>query len=635
MSLFKQIALIMSLFLLLVLITVISFNFQSAKAYAQEEMANNAQNTATYLSLSLASAKGNSAQMKTMIDAIYDSGYFQEITLLDTEGVRIHQRQKEHEASAVPEWFLSLYHMDAPLAKATVSSGWSPIGTIQVTPIQENAHLQLYTNFKDLLQSFVLISLISFSALFLLLRWILSSLQRVTQQAEAVIDNTFIINDKIPKTTEFKDVTLAMNKMVRKVKEIFEKEAESVQDYHKLLFTDELTGLGNKNFFERKLNDLLSSQEADSHGIILTLYLEGLVEANKSIGHEKVNALILELSSIIKNACDQESQTIISRIDGTKIAIIIPAAKDEELDELTDSILSLSLVSLEKASLLDAECAIKLIRFGYSPENSVSELYQKIQKDLLIAQKNALSDFSEENPKDESITREVLEHRINENSIALALQNVYDTNSDILHSEAYVRLFDEERNIHEAGSFIPLVHKMKLDTRLDQNVINYALKEENLNSRELAFNLSLRFLEDEKCTQWLKERLAGVPGRKFNFEISNHSLLSSLNEALSLSNVLREAGHHFGIDRFSIEEETNLNYLQMLKPHYLKIDGSYLLDLLQGEKGQTNHALQILIESLDIKIIATNLEDQDVKEKLEKIGIRYFQGSLLAEPKLV
>ncbi len=635
MSLFKQITLIMSLFLLLVLSSVIFFNFQSAKKYAQEEMANNAQNAATYLSLSLAGSQGNVSKMKTMIDAIFDSGYFQDITLNDTQGGTLHQRQQESDLSAIPEWFLSLYTLETPVAQATVSSGWNPIGTIRVTPVQDNAHLQLYTNFKDLLQSFIIISLIAFITLFLLLRLILSSLKRVTEQAEAVIDNTFIINEAIPNTTEFKDVTLAMNKMVAKVKEIFEKEAASVQDYHKLLYTDELTGLGNKHFFAHRLNDLLSSQEVDSSGIALTLYLDGAVQANKSIGHEKVDALINELAQIVKKACRQKDQTIISRIDGTKISMILPSSINDELDELRDTILSRSLISLEKASLLDSECAIKLIQFTYTPQDTVEGIYEKIQDELLTAPKNTYTDISGEEVVDESITREVLEHRINENSIALALQDVYDTHNDILHSEAYVRLYDEEKNLHEAGSFIPLVHKMRLDTKLDQNVINYALKEENLQSREIAFNLSLRFLQDAQCLKWLKERLASVQGRSLSFEISNYSLLNSLNEALILSDTLREGGHYFGIDRFSIEEGTNLNYLQMLKPHYLKIDSAYLLELLQGEKGQTNHALKILIESLEIRIIASNLERQEVKDALENIGISYFQGSLLSTPKLV
>ena len=636
MSLFKQISLIMSLFLLFVLITVISFNFQSAKQYAQEEMSNNAQNTATFLSLSLATAKGDVSQMSSMINAVYDSGYFQSIILLDTEDQILFQRIKDDDVTSVPSWFLSLYDFETPIASATVSSGWSPIGVIKVVPVEQSAHVKLYTNFLEILESFALISVISFLILYFLLRLILTSLQRVKEQAEAVIDNNFIINNNIPSTSEFKEVTLAMNKMVDKVKGIFEREAASVQDYHKLLYTDPLTGIANRNFFELKLNDFLSSEEADSNGIILSLYIDGLIEANQNIGHEKVNELIQTIATIAQNVSNLYVGSILARTDGTKICIVFPRCQDEEIEELSNKLLAKALMGLENLSLANNDCAIKLMQLRYKAHDSVNTLLQQIESGLTNARKNSITNLSPENIINSSLEKEIIENRIKEHSIALALQDVYDINSDILHSEAYVRLFDENKEVHEAGDFIPLVHKMKLDTKLDQNVINYVLKENSLDDRDIAINISLRFIQDSKSIQWLKERFASLPKEKvLSFEISNHSLLSCLNGGFSFSTLLRESGHNFGIDRFSIEEDTNLNYLQMLKPQYIKIDSNYLHDMLQGEQGQTNHALQILIESLDIKIIATNLEEMDVKESLEKIGIKYFQGSLLAEPKLV
>lgn len=636
MSLFKQISLIMSLFLLLVFLAVISFNLQSAKQYAQEEMSNNAQNTATFLSLSLATAKGDISQMSTMINAIYDSGYFQKIILVDREGDLLYQRIKEESQRTVPRWFSSLYDFKTPVAKATVSSGWNPIGIIQVIPVDETAHLKLYTNFVEILQSFAIISFISFSILFFLLRLILSSLTKMKEQAEAVSKNNFIINNNIPSTSEFKEVTLAMNMMVTKVKKIFEREAASVQNYHKLLYTDQLTGISNRSFFEMKLNEFLSAEDADTKGIILTLCLEGLIQANKSIGHEKVDALIQKLANTAQDLSTFYKGSVLSRIDGTKISIIFPRLQEEDIEDLSNQLLEKSLIALEKSFLDEGECFIKLIQLNYSASESVSTILSHIEKGCALSKKNTITNLSPENLVDDKLAKEIIENRIKEHSIAVALQDVYDENSDILHSEAYVRLFDENKEIHEAGEFIHLVHKMKLDTRLDQNVINYILKENSLENRDIAINISLRFIQDRKSLQWLKERLAGLDEEKtLSFELSNANLLSNINDAQSFSNQLRESGHKFGIDRFSIEEGTNLNYLLMLKPHYIKIDGTYLKDILHGEQGQTNPALQTLIESLDIKMIATNIEDLRVKEYLEKVGIKYFQGSLLAEPKLV
>lgn len=633
MSLFKQITIIMSLFLLFVLASVMALNFNSSAKYAQDELLNNAQNTVSSLSLSLANANGDISAMSTMVNALFDSGYFQKITLLDTQDKVLYERIQTNDNAEIPLWFKSLYTLETPVASATVSSGWKPVGTVQIIPTQENADIKLYENFLELLQSFALIALLTFTLLFFLLRFILSSLKRLTKQAEAVSSNNFIINTDIPATKEFKEVTLAMNKMVEKVKDIFEKEASSARDYHRLLYTDPLTSLGNRNYFELKFNEFLASQEAETKGVVLTLFIDGLIEANKTMGHEKVDKLIQDLSSLLKSEIKAMDQAVISRIDGTKTAVIFPRTDIDEAESLAEKVLAQAIMTLERSSI--PECGIKLILQPYGIQDTISGLFTQLDSRLSSAQRNTINTVTE-NKESTAIERETVEKRIKEHSIALALQDVFDRNGDIIHAEAYVRLYDEHQTLLQAGDFIPLVHKMHLDTKLDQNVINFAIKEEILQSREIAINISLRFIQDKDMLRWLKERLASVDdGRVFNFEISNNNLLHSLNEAMDFAKMLTDSGHKFGIDRFSIEENSNLNYLQMLTPDYLKIDSIYLYEMIQGKKGQNNSALQTLIESLDIKIIASNIEDKEIKEALETAGIQYFQGSLLAKPALI
>ncbi len=633
MSLFKQITIIISLFLLFVLASVMALNFHSSAKYAQDELLNNAQNTVSSLSLSLANTNGDVSAMSTTVNALFDSGYFQKITLLDTQENVMYERIQTNDNSEIPLWFKSLYTLETPIASATVSSGWKPIGTVQIVPTQENADIKLYENFLKLLQSFAVIALITFTLLFFLLRFILSSLKRLTKQAEAVSSNNFIINTNIPATKEFKEVTLAMNKMVEKVKDIFEKEASSAQDYHRLLYRDELTALGNRNYFELKFNEFLSSEEADMRGVVLTLFIDGIIEANKAVGYKKVDTLIQDLASLLQEKVKGMDQVVISRIDGTKIALIFPRSDADEIEALAEEILAQAIMTLERSSI--SECGIKLILQTYGAQDTLSALLAKIESRLSTAKKNTFNTLADHQDRI-IIERETIENRIKEHSIALALQDVFDLDGNIVHAEAYVRLYDEHQTLLQAGDFIPLVHKMHLDTKLDQNVINYAIKEDVLQSREIAINISLRFIQDKDMLKWFKERLASIQeGRVFNFEISNHSLLHSVNEALEFAKILTNSGHKFGIDRFTVKENTNLNYLQMLTPDYLKIDSIYLHEMIQGKEGQKNSALKILIESLDIKIIASNTEDAQIKDALETAGIKYFQGSLLAKPALI
>ena len=635
MSLFSKISIIMSLFLLVVIISVMTLNFNSAQKYAQEELYVNAQNSATSLSLSLSNTKGNTSIMSTMINAVFDSGHYKEIVLLDNDENIIFKRTKEKTQQHVPLWFSELYDFETPSASANVSSGWKPIGQLQVTYLQDRANIKLYENFLELLEASVLISIVTLGLLFVLLKLILSSLTKLKEQAEAVSSNNFIITTDIPTTSEFKEVTLAMNKMVSKVKDIFEKEATSVQNYHRVLYTDTLTSLGNRNFFELKMNDYLASQEADANGVILTLFFDGVSEANKVLGHEKVNILIQDIATLIKQSVKDEKNVLLSRIDGTKFSIIFPGLQKEDIHEHADEILAQGIIQLEHASIPHTHCSIKIAQINYNINDTAFSLLDTIEKSLSNVHKNSISYTQLESFQDNSLDKDLIEKRINDHSIALALQDVFDNENNILHSEAYVRLFDEEQNMHEAGDFIPLIHKMHLDTKLDKSVINYAIKEPLLQDKDVAINISLRFLQDKTALRWLKERLSSVSSnRKLNFEISNHNLLNCVDEAGIFSSTLRQAGHNFGIDRFNIEDGQNLNYLQMIKPEYIKIDSLYLHEMLHNEQGQKNPALQDLIESLDIKIIASNLENQETKVFLEKMGIKYFQGSLLSKPKL-
>ncbi len=636
MSLFKQISIVMSLFLFVVILTVMTLNFHSAKQYAQQELYANAQNSAATLSLSLSNARGDINTMSTMINAVFDSGYYKEISLLDNDGKKIFKRTKEETSLDIPVWFSKLYSFETPIASSNVSSGWNPIGQIQITSLEDNAHVKLYENFLELIQTFFIIALLTFTLLFFLLKLILSSLQRLKEQAEAVSDNQCLINENIPSTTEFKEVTLAMNKMVLKVKEIFEKEAAAVKNYHKALYTDTLTSLGNRNFFEQKINEFIASHEADANGVILTLYFDGISDANRVIGHENVDLLIQKLATIVKNKLQNEKSALISRIDGTKFSMIFPGLQKEDIENYADELLTQAMIALEHDCVSECECSIKLVQTTYNTQDNAAGIINKIEKSLLDTQKNTIHYSSDEGAENNTLQKDIIKRRIKEHSIALALQDVYDNENNVLHAEAYVRLFDENRQMHEAGDFIPLVHKMGLDTELDQNVINYAIKEPKIHQNNIAINISSRFIQDKESVQWLKGRLASISQDcKLSFEISNHSLLSCVNEGTEFSNMLRNAGHCFGIDRFNIEEESNLNYLQMIKPEYIKIDSQYLYSMLQGEQAQNNPVLQSLIERLDIKIIANNIENKSIKEFLEKMGIKYFQGSLLSKPKLV
>jgi EAL domain-containing protein (putative c-di-GMP-specific phosphodiesterase class I) len=204
---------------------------------------------------------------------------------------------------------------------------------------------------------------------------------------------------------------------------------------------------------------------------------------------------------------------------------------------------------------------------------------------------------------------------------------------NIYHHEAFVRLMDTQGRILPAGTFMPLVHRMDLDIALDEAVIEHALKHASSIAQSIAINLSSRIIQDADAIEKLMTLLEAHQGT-LNFEISNQEILKHLDATLHFTTLLRQCHHQFGIDKFSATN-TNLEYLQAIKPAYIKIDCHYLRDMLCQHAGVQNNALHILMDSLDTKIIATSVEEVEIKEALEEVGITHFQGSLLAKAKML
>ena len=86
------------------------------------------------------------------------------------------------------------------------------------------------------------------------LKAIFRPLMKVQDQAEAILDNKFIIQKRIPFTADLKKMVLAMNSMVSKVKDIFEREAATLSKYQELLYKDTMSGANNRRFFQTKFS---------------------------------------------------------------------------------------------------------------------------------------------------------------------------------------------------------------------------------------------------------------------------------------------------------------------------------------------------------------------------------------------
>jgi len=647
MSLFKQLSIMLTLFLGVILTSVMVLNFKTASEFVQNQLYTDAKNTSHSLGLSLSKVADpeDTSTMDTMINAIFDSGYYEFISLKDVDGKVLYERKTEVVVSDVPSWFINIVPIQSTTASSDIMMGWSRFGTLEVRGHTGNAYRQLYSTFIELVKTFLILGGVVFAFLYLLLSLSLKSLKRIGDQAKGIIENQFIFEDKIPFTTEFRSVTVAMNAMVGKVKDIFEREDETLKRYHELLYKDAETKLYNRRYLVAKLPDYLQADTSFSVGVYVLFSFEELDRLKKELGYEFYHSFLGFFANTINQEFGSDPHTLIARLNESDFFVVIPAKEYSEIMMRLENIMTL----LQKEILTTNESAIEYLVVGcslgnYTEHDTLKSLFSRA--DYSVTQAKLRQNFSIDvniEGKDSLVLgreewRNELLLSLEESRMLLAFQSVvhvHDAKTDILHEEIFLRLLDKEGTIHSAGYFIPIATSLGLVDMLDRYMITQVLKYLNMENQttSIAVNLSADFVKKYANIEWLKIRLELFSRNNRTqlwFEVSNSIAISELEAVQSLCKTVKNLGHCFGIDHFVLPEGGAL-YLQAIDPDYVKSNTLYLSDMmLDGETGNTRESLNNLVKSLGISIVAMMIENAQQMETLKNLGITRFQGSFVA-----
>ncbi|WP_263834128.1 bifunctional diguanylate cyclase/phosphodiesterase [Sulfurospirillum oryzae] len=653
MTLFKQIIIVLSIFQTFIFGAVMWFNFMSSNEYVTEQAYTDALHTANSLGLSISSVASfdDVSTAETMINSVFDSGYYSLIMLEDINKEILVKKEQEVVVLDVPAWFIRYVKVQVPIATSEIMLGWTPYGVLSVQLNSGHAYRQLWIIFKDVLAIFVVVSIIGFFCLQMILRIILRPLVRVREQAEAILKSDFIFQHNIPFTKELKNVVSAMNSMVKKVKEIFDKEAEAVRRYHELLYQDTVTKMYNRRYFNIKLHEYLTSEATNAQGALILISLNDFEGLKSNIGYEKSEAFIKEMAGCITKATENQKEYVSAKLNDTDFAILAPSSSPEAFEALCQEINSLVKDLTKRYELNEKEHFINIGYAKYYAQSDSKEIFSKA--DFALASSKAKGAFNINHFIDEAndevhllLGKEAWTHELKsameQKRFKLAYQNVVscDAPSETFHSELFLRLEDYNGHLHNAGYFMPMVMELKLGAQLDHYVVQQAqeiLSQKIFTCKALCINLGKEIFMQSNDWDWLEESLEGFKNmgvKELYFEMPN--LIDMPTHLLTkFSKDLHRYGYGFGIDNFTITMDS-LELIQQINPDYIKIQASYMLDLF-GENllDAPNRSLGIITDSMEIKVIVTNVENNEQKEKLTKMGIKYIQGSLIAEPKLI
>ena len=641
MSLSRKMILFITVMVFTLLLGTFVLNLNNTKNFLQEQLQSHAQDTATSLGLSISSIADpeDISSMETMINAVFDRGYYQSISLKDMEDKLMYHRENTQKMEAIPNWFINAIPLQTPTADALIQTGWIPVGTLRVSSHPGYAYIQLWGTFKNLLYWFLAAAIIAIIIAISTIRIILKPLKEMEKQAEAIVKKQYLIQDPLPSTTEFKRVVVAMNAMINKLRSVFERDANTAEKMQKMAYQDTVTGLSNRRHFDMMIESILDPQQDSPDGAICLLRINHLKELNDQFGYLNGDKLVKSLTEVFTAELANE-EAIFARLNGTELIALLPRVKAQQLknptQKVTDSLNKLLIEMHTEQSSISLSIAFSDYHVGNSKGALLGQLDYAIEQADALGKNQCFFYENETNKASQLCWEETIEQAIKEERFVLYQQSAYDKERQVHDQELFIRLLDSDGVIRSAGYFMPAVEQLNKIDDIDKLVIDLMMQylKTHLDTPVLAMNLSKAIIENEVLQNYLLEKIQANQNltHRIAIELSEHLVVDNKGKSWQLIHKLQQFGVRIGIDHFGARLG-NMLYLQDLNPSYVKLDASFTKAIDSDEK-TCNYLSSLceLTDSLDINVIGMAVENEEQTKALKALGVNYYQGYLFGAP---
>ncbi|XQW84330.1 bifunctional diguanylate cyclase/phosphodiesterase [Thalassotalea piscium] len=630
MTLFREInSLLFGLFLL-IMSSLVYFQFEQTRDFMNQQMESDLNNTITSLGLMLKPhlETGDMATAETLVNVIFEGGFYRKVKLTWLVDGKEQVWENPVVIEGVPNWFINLELFKSQTKETLITSGWMQLATLEIEGHPGLGYRELWRVMNDTVMVLSLLFILSLIVLRIRLNRILKPLHNIATQAKAISQRKFGQDIELPRTTELKDVVGAINVMSGQLKEIFSNLDKEVNSLKEENLIDQVSNLPNRQYLTAQLINWLG--EPGFGGLIIAKF-DWLDDIYSKYGYQGRDEIIRALSENMKKELPLIAETIIARIANTEFAFLITKAEHHKIE-----IYLQSLIRLINQELTKAGC-IPNTGFALGVSQRIDNMSAS---DLLSQSDNALQQAKRENKilhwidaeQPQKYSREQwrtkLIDAINNNQFVFQWQPVLSMNrEEVIQREIYCRLSIDE-NIVKASEFMPFIELLSLGVQLDQCLLRSIEQQDIIASANgnVAINLTHESIQAPEFALWLKEFLIKTPNvERMLFEFTESSVISSFHQCSQLADVIRAAGAKIGIDQCG-RQIGSLDYLQTLSPHYIKLDQSFAYYEKLNQSKELCRALLNVAKGLNIEVIITGIEDEEQLSHFNSIKADGYQG---------
>ena len=407
---------------------------------------------------------------------------------------------------------------------------------------------------------------------------------------------------------------------------------------------DSLTGLPNRALFQDRLEQAINLAERDENCVsILLLDLDRFKDINDTLGHPIGDRVLRRISKRLEKSL-RASDTV-ARLGGDEFSILTSYSERSQIETFVDRIVK----DIERVIIIDDQKLYVGVSVGIASYprdgNDADTLIRHADIAMYSAKRENKNQEFYAVEKDYHSTDNLTllaelktELKKSPDQLQLYFQPQIDLKtSKIIGVEELIRWNHPVHGFIPAEQIIRVAEQTGLISELTYWVISESIKEYikwDNSDITISINLSVWNLQDPNLVSFISRKLTEnkISVDKIVFEITESDVMHDPIKAREVLTTLSEMGVELAVDDYGTGF-SSLAYLKVLPVKCLKIDKSFVIDMLDDENDAIIvHSTIELAHNLGLKVVAEGVETEKLLDKLHQLGCDYAQGYLISKP---
>jgi diguanylate cyclase (GGDEF)-like protein/PAS domain S-box-containing protein len=413
---------------------------------------------------------------------------------------------------------------------------------------------------------------------------------------------------------------------------------------------DLLTQLPNRVMLASRLDEEMRAARGAGRLLgVCYVDMDGFKTVNDRLGHAFGDRLLIAVAERLLRLPEQHY--LAARFGGDEFVILLTGARDEaEIRRNVSGMLTMLSDPYrigEERIVLTASVGVAIHPQGDDTDDDADSLIRQADQAMYAAKQSGRNRYE---MFDAALDREVRSRNEARARIEAALdarefEMVYEPKIDLRSSqvigfESLIRWRHPQRGLLSPAAFLPLIDDTPFAITLGEWVLSDAFKRaEQWLAQGLPYpisvNIAARHLQTPGFLDSLKRLLdahPAVPPAMIELEVVETAALEDINH---VSSVIRESaalGLRFALDDFGTGY-SSMEYLKRLKAETLKIDRSFILDMLRDADDRAIvEGIVGLARAFGRRVIAEGVETVEHGRLLLELGCIYGQGWGISKP---